>query len=223
MITRDFELAENDEYGFDGLRPLWMPGHQCDPLQGMGTAHDVLEHGRNDRVEWQGLGGSVYVRSVPGYFSMRGAGNPDPVENLAAEFESLFRLWDRSWLPDPGPCQRLRDEEAEHIIVEAVRVGCAQLVDEMQYSSDEDVAAARKWGEPEQRRRMAAWMRLGYRACRRRWRGYRDWMLRDAFAAVEEQADRALRSHAGMHGLRLRLRLDIARCRATFDEVPGQW
>src|ERR1044072_3858805 len=92
MRTREFVIAEHRDLGYTGLAPNWMPGHQADPLQGMGAAHDVLEHGSHDTVEWQGLGGSLWVR--PEWYYSRRIGNPDRAENIASEWENLFFLYD---------------------------------------------------------------------------------------------------------------------------------
>jgi len=126
-MTRRFRFERHEEYGTIGLKPLWMPSEQADPLTGMGAAHDVLEHGPNDRVEWQGLGGSIYVRGEAYY--QRRIGNRDAAENIGSEFFSLFSLWGGEAIPDPGRTCRV-DEYAEDLIQQTVGCGCRTVLSE---------------------------------------------------------------------------------------------
>lgn len=177
-----------------GLAPLWLGDHQSDPLRGMGVAHDILEHGPKDQVEWQGLGGAVYVRGLTGYFESRPF-NPSPIENIAGEFYTLFGLWEGGEIPTPGRAivRPLRGEDAEAMIQDIVTEGCRQTVAECAYSSDEESRLrAEGWTDPANFQRMVEWMRLGYRACRQRWRPVPAWRLRATFEAIESRIDRLL-------------------------------
>lgn len=196
MRTRHFRIQEHPGYGEVGLSPLWMGDHQADPLTGMGAAHDILEHGAKDTVEWQGLGGTVYVRGLTGHFQRR-IGNPSPIENIGAEFDSLFRLWEGEPIPTPGRAMRLlRDEDAEEMIQAVVLEGCRQVNAEAAYADREDIAKAIAWTDTAQRARMVEWMRLGYRACQSRWRTVDAYMLSETFRAIESHVDTFLK-HEG--------------------------
>ncbi len=46
MIVRRFVRQHHEEYGFDGWRPQWIP--HFDPSEGLGVAHDTLEHVLHD-------------------------------------------------------------------------------------------------------------------------------------------------------------------------------
>lgn len=181
-MRRRFKIAEHEEYGYVGLAPTWMAGEQSDPMMGMGVAHDILEHGSKDVCEWQGLGGSVYVRGVSGYFRSR-IGNPDAAENIGSEWINLFNLWNGEAIPDPGRTRRV-DTEAEELIQACVREGC-KLV----HSEVEDNERVVEWTSSEQRRRMVGWMRRGYRACVLRWKSYDCWTLAETFRAIESAVD----------------------------------
>src|SRR5215510_9381522 len=125
MMTRKFKVENHPEYGTLGLAPQWMQGEQDDPLTGMGVAHDVLEHGPNDEVEWQGLGGSVHVRGKS-YYHQR-IGNPNAAENIGSDFVGLFHLWEGQEIPDPGRTYAVREDYAEQLIQDAVREGCKMV------------------------------------------------------------------------------------------------
>ncbi len=190
--TRRFKIAEHEEYGSIGLAPTWMSHDQADPLGGMGVAHDILEHGDNDTVEWQGLGGAVYIRGSQGWFG-RSRGNPDPVENIASDFVNLFHLWQGEDIPDPGRTYPVEDDE---MIVESVQRGARLVREEMLGQDTKTIRLAHTWTRKEQQRRMIGWMRKGYRACARRWREIPPYDLSCLFSAIEEAVDRYLESEA---------------------------
>lgn len=213
-INRRFRIEEHPEYGTVGLTPLWMPGHQHDPLTGMGVAHDLLEHGPDDVCEWQGLGGSVYVRGED-YYHQR-VGNPDAAENIGSEFRNLFYLWEGADIPDPGRTLPLRDEWAEELIQNAVQGGCKGLRDEE--SENRDVT---HWTRSENRQRMIGWMRRGYRAAKRRYRRINRFRLLEAFCSIERVADETLKHYADYLGSEVRLTCDIETAR-TIIAVEGE-
>lgn len=214
-MIRKFTIEKHDEYGYVGLAPSWMPGHQHDPLQGMGVAHDVLEHGPHDKVEWQGLGGSVLVRGVSGYFSRRAYGRNEPAENIASDFVELYRLWEGQSIPDPGRTRTLDDEYAEEIIRSAVRKGC-ELVRSELADHDEEQTTIRDWTNDAQRACMIGWMRHGYRACVHRWRDSVG-MLCDTFVAIETEADRFLKHHKEYEGATVVLTFNPRIASASFE------
>jgi hypothetical protein len=186
-MRRTFKLKRHDDYGTIGLAPTFTADGMQDPLVGMTTAHDILEHGRNDKTEWQGLGGSVYVRGE-GYFNRKGS-RYSAAENLASDFIQCCHDYQGD-VADPGPTRALDDDEAEEIIQEAVNKGCALVRSELRDNDDE---LARKFATDENKRRMIGWMRKGYRAARRRWQGAGQGMLEETFCAIEEAVDRFLK------------------------------
>ncbi len=216
MTRRRFKLTEHPEYGGMGLAPAWMPDHQADPLGGMGCAHDVLEHGPRDRVEWQGLGGAVYVRGDD-YFARRGRYNPSCAENVGSDFVQLFHLWEGADIPEPPGGTKPLDCEAEGIIDRAVMHGCNLVRQE--FSGDDDRAKlAEAWTRTEQRRRMRGWMRLGYRAAARRWRHVQRCELVETFCKIEEAIDRFLQDDAEAYrGADVILRFDVRACEASCE------
>lgn len=218
MTRRLFKLAEHPEYGGVGLAPAWMPDHQADPIGGMGCAHDVLEHGPRDRVEWQGLGGAVYVRGDD-YFIRRGRYNPSCAENVGSDFVNLFHLWQGEDIPEPPRCKPLADSYEDGIIDRAVMHGCNLVRQE--FDGDGDRAKlAERWTRTEQRARMRGWMRLGYRAAARRWRHVRRCELVETFCKIEEAIDRFLQDDAESYvGADVVLRFDVRQCAASCELV----
>lgn len=214
-MQRRFRIAEHREYGYVGLVPLWMPGHQSDPLTGMGVAHDVLEHGTHDKCEWQGLGGSVLVRGVSGYFNRKRSGNSNAAENIASDFIELYHLWEAQRIPDPGRTRKVADDYAEEIIHEAVQEGCKLIRSELR-DQDREMADVRNWTDADQQRRMIGWMRHGYRACAHRWRDSIGWLC-DTFERIESEADTFLKDHDDYKGSIVILSFDPRRAAASFE------
>lgn len=210
MRTRRFRIREHQDYGYIGLAPTWMSDGQSDPLMGMGVAHDILEHGSKDRVEWQGLGGAVFVRCLTGYFEERRIGNTSPVDNVGGEFWTLFQLWGGEPIPIPGRAivRPLRDEDAEEMIQAIVEEGCKQVIQEAAYSlSEGDLAAL--WTKDSQRAAMIEWMRLGYRACKARWRPVPAWRVAETFKTIESAVDTFLRNGEVYEGGECLIRFDV--------------
>lgn len=217
ILRRKFKVERHPEYDNLGLAPTWMSDGQTDPLRGMGVAHDILEHGSKDECEWQGLGGAVHVRGLSGYFPSR-IGNPDPVDNIGAEFYQLFGLWDGQPIPDPGRTYQLRDEDAEEMIQAIVNNGCRATVAEAAYQDDQYERRAKVWTDREQRRRMVGWMRRGYRAAKARWSAHDRWTLSEAFKAIESAVDTLLDTGGEygevFEGMDVEICFDIEACRA---------
>jgi hypothetical protein len=212
-MTRRFRFERHNDYGTIGLKPLWMPPDQADPLTGVGAAHDVLEHGPNDRVEWQGLGGSIYVRSEE-YYNYRSSYNA--AENIGSEFYSLFNLW-RGPIPDPGKTCRVH-EYAEDFIQSAVTCGCRTVTSEAKYSGDpEDVQRAVDWVSYEQQRRFIGWLRKGYRAACKRWHAYPQFKVLQTFIAIENAVDKALQHGEDYEGLDCVLLFSVQHETARID------
>lgn len=226
-MRRKLRIEMHEEYGSLGLKPLWMPGHQSDPLMGTGVAHDVLEHGPADACEWQGLGGAIYVRANNGYFS-RGRGNPDAVENIASDFNELFNLWEGQPIPTPRRRPRVQRHEASVMdtINSIVLRGCALVVSERTYDDDvQAIAEAEQWVTAEQRQRMRDWMLLGYRACAHRWRLVDTYMVYETFIAIEDGVDTFLKHNADYEGLEVALTFDVASACVRIDledEYPNE-
>lgn len=93
MIRFEFVVEEHKEYGMTGLRPKWMP--DGDPLTGMATAHDCLEHvPESCRVgfapgEFMALGAAVWIRAGGGYWANKGSPVP-PESHLASDFPDIL-------------------------------------------------------------------------------------------------------------------------------------
>lgn len=92
LITKRFIIEEHEGHGALGARPVNMP--HADPLSGMASAHDMLEHFEDDdggiECEFMSLGAAYFLRGETGWFGTRGIVNTEPEENIAADFPALF-------------------------------------------------------------------------------------------------------------------------------------
>lgn len=198
-MKRTFEIKRHEEYGNVGLAPRWMSADQRDPLTGMGVAHDILEHGSDDRVEWQGLGGAIFVRGETGYFSRDGRRNTDPVENIASDFTQLFHYWCGKELPSPGKTRPLAESWAEQMVCDVVDRG-AGLVRSEYGRDDYHAKNVRQFCSEANKEAMRGWLRRGYRAAAKRWKNVGSGMLYETFCEIEEAVDVFLKHAEGYEG-----------------------
>lgn len=93
-MKKRFVAKIHEEYGMLGLIEVTAPD-EFEPLTGMGTAHDCLEHFPGDDGsidhEFQALGSILWIRGIGGYWSHL---TRDYSNNIATEMsEMLWRLF----------------------------------------------------------------------------------------------------------------------------------
>lgn len=194
MLIRQFKKAENDEYGTDGWRMVGAPSTYF-PIGGMGVAHDLLEHRRNDngtiRDELLAFGAMLYVRGDGGYWARSGS-RVKPGENLGGEmandlgikYEGIER-----GIPDPKRTLRL-DDYVEEWIDEALNSARREVKEHLNSYKDDEPFTMKQVEEFLSRSR--GWLRKGYRAAQRRYRGIDVCLLSHLFAEIEKKADQLL-------------------------------
>jgi len=213
MLIREFRRAENDEYGENGWLMKGAPSTYM-PIGGMGVAHDLLEHRRNDegsvRDELLAFGAMLYVRGEGGYWN-RNASRLEPGEHLGGEmandlgikYEGIER-----GIPDPGRTLRLEDD-VEEWIEQAIR-GCRSEIKE--HLSGWHTGDAPFSGDQinEFLDRARGWLRRGYRMARRRYKNIDVCVLSHLFAEIEKKADHLLKDDMADY-CPMVVRLDVKR------------
>jgi hypothetical protein len=172
MIKRTFSRAEHPDFGFTGWKPSWMPNG--DPLEAMGCTHDILEH-VVDKIsgaegEMMAFGCALFVRGEGGYWN--GRHHNEPSDNLSSDFNDILpRIFQGAEsMQDPGRTYQLSDGWVEQQINDTVRKGF-QLVKSEQYLDEPLPKIPGGMSQAECKRRMVGWMRKGYRAAVRYYRG----------------------------------------------------
>lgn len=209
-IVKRFVAEIHEEFGTLGLRPLDMP--HADPLDGMGIAHDVLEHFAGDdggpAAEFMALGASLWVRDHGRYFMEIGR-NPDAAENIAADFPDIMgHVWYEGMsldLPVAGR-RRIDDPWAELLIFDAIKAGMRNVAEQDQSF------------KPEEREAIRRYMRIGYRKAKRRFQHYRGDLV-DLFRRIEGAAGEAL--HMASEGDEIEVKVCLSRNRVTVTEYYG--
>lgn len=214
--TTVFEIAEHEEHGFRGARPVDMP--HADPGSGFTLAHDMLEHVDGDDggigAEFAAIGAIAHTRG-DAYGAQTGVGSAhaDPVaEGLAGDLTSdLYRHFAHEGfaLETPPADAPEADEHVEQSWAEAFRKAKRQIADE-QGGADwlrdnpDEAATVAEWLAPESRAKMLGWLRAGYAAAVERYGSIGTWELCHAFVEIEKAADAAIK-HADAEGQRFRV------------------
>lgn len=221
MISFLFDVAEHEEYGYIGLRMAGKP--HFDPIQGMGAAHDMLEHFRDDpgtlSGELEALGASLFVRGEL-YYADKGRWVREPWQNIAGEFPMQVRYCeDRNeyGIRDGGNHKRLDDEWAENQIRKTVREAFRLVRSECDH--DEIPLWLTRW---EQRRYLMGWMRRGFRRARRRYAKAKDGMVTYTFQNIERAVDQYLKG-AEVYGQQVRVSASIRTGQCVLRELEPRW
>ncbi len=201
MIERH---PEYDNIGFKLIGREW-----ADPVEGLGLAHDVLEHARKDtgtiEEEFSALGASLYVRDLDdAYHQLNPMGNNDVVENLKSEFYFQTQYWDEAGYTQLAKHrgQKLKD----HPEVEEILEKIARKVPAFVYN---EIGGHHPLGSREQISRAITWMRQGFRRAKSQYKGIRQYNLTHAFVQIAKKADDLLRMYE--EGSRFDLKIKMNR------------
>lgn len=192
-MRRVFTYAEHEEYGGYGWKPLNMP--MFDPLQGMGVAHDILEHRprSTDSLadEIQAFGAMQHVRGSK-YLRDKGRYIKSQAENSSYEIVDLLIKAHMGYIPgltdikDVPSCPDIFDE----LVI--LDIAIWNQLRETLSEEGEEVKPLDVWTDST-RARLHQWYRRGYLGAKRRYRGIDKYDLLQAFQSIEAKANKLLK------------------------------
>ncbi len=200
MITRVFTCETHSDFGSLGWRPK--NDYDADPLSGMATAHDTLEHFEDDigRIsdELQAFGAMMWGRGEGGWFWQNTMYCPGA--NMASDLPELYSHYHHQGMyfgPAPRRTNRLNDEC--ECWLDKFRSQSIRNAKDMYGVDMSDVRRFIGWCRD--------WMRIGYRRARRRFRNISACQFTYAFEEISRRADKLL-THA-YEGMTLTIKVDI--------------
>ncbi len=223
MLIQRFRREEHEDYGEDGWLLVGAPSTYV-PLWGMGVAHDLLEHRRNDtgtvEEELLAFGAALYVRGEGGYWNRKASGlcpgthvGEEIGRDLGLKYGGI-----ENGIDDPGRTTRL-DGHVEEWIETAVREARKAIREDCEDCEDcKDTSSqdAGRWGHVVELflRRVVGWLRRGYRLAARRYYGISPYRLATMFAEIEQKADKLLRDDMSSY-CEMVIRLDVRKGRVS--------
>jgi hypothetical protein len=195
-----FDCAMHKDYGFKGWKLTNMPAF--DPVTGLGVAHDILEHRRNDDSttgELMALGAMIHVRGED-YFYRKNLVYTSPSYHLYSELGDLMlKIQSGEWTalrPFPRQYSRTDDDWTRAQIAEGISLAEKYIREDR----EEELPSADQW------RAVRNWITYGFNSARQRYRDIARHDLLETFCEIEQQADNALRyAEAGLTQLTVNL------------------
>ncbi len=189
MITRRFICQEHESFGTKGL--VLVGSTDFEPFEGMGCAHDMLEHFPNDKggihEEWMALGASIFVRSEGDYFINR---HHTMESNLTGDITSIVyhsQEHSKGLLPCPFRPRNTFDQ----FDVEKFRAAAYDTIASEFPENDYEIIAT-----PEAVKffveNSILWLMVGYQKAKRRYKGHDSYSLCQVFKLVERSIDAEL-------------------------------
>jgi hypothetical protein len=214
MIAKTFTLETHEEYGEIGLRPSNEPN--ADPLGGMSTAHDMLEHmpGADFGVadELIAFGAILYVRGKTGWWAHQGRYICDPVDNMVAEMPEILRhIEEIGFMPAPST-RPLHDEYCEERIQRLV----LKIPENAKKNGDVDILDLAE----EHTEDIRSYLRIGVQRARRRYRHHDIWNVMETFNKIMETADKEIEHYKEWADTRTEVRISA---NIRHVEVHTQW
>lgn len=201
MALYIFEIAEDNEAGYVGLK---MKGTEfADPTDGVGAAHDIMEHARNQKGcevegELRAIGALIYVRGY-NYFLFKGTWTRSLPEILRYELsniisylqqnaDALSRDWWKRVRPETPQSKPFRDMDLElNILQIATRMVSNTDIQEYIYEYEDAPHHTRYL-----QKNIAGLLREGYRQAARRYNNYDRGLMSEVFLELEKDLDKAL-------------------------------
>ena len=218
MRAYEVVVEMHEEYGSLGLKLA--DRHWADPFPAMALAHDILEHGANDKgsteEELIALGASLYVRDHGSYFAQKGQYRTSPGENISGDLvEQISYMLNRGEslsLRSPGRTTRCEDHIEDKFDI-AIRESVKEARE--RFSDPEDFPDLFKKNELW---KIRGWLRRGYRSAIKRYRGRASagdlcWL----FMQIEKEGERVLKY--GDEGMRFKFFVDVTHGRVRVDEM----
>lgn len=201
-IVRDFIFRTDDDYGIQGLMPIWI----AEANATTSIAHDMLEHrlvekGSAVTAELQAIGAILALRVENGAFY-----SGLPYEQVMANiiFEMLVQMGQGKPLDSAGPSRRLSqdDDWAESVIDRGLSLAFAMIADENNHRGATLYGLA---GES-QSNDVRAWIRRGYRYTVRRYRRLDRYHLANGlFKKIDKASEAFVRSERLVEGDKVRV------------------
>lgn len=202
MIYRRMKTAIWEDTGIYGLAPGWIAN--ADPSNGLGVAHDVLEHFPREMGDAEGelmaTGAFFLIRGETGWLWWnRRRGNSDLVMNMGGAIHDILKCLSQRelFLASPGNTREL-DRCYEDVLWQALNAGFEIAAAENKYEEDpaiDALIAQRHRHYPD----MLGWMRRGMRGAARRYGGWELSRVAQTFDNLTEAADRLIYT-LGMDG-----------------------
>jgi hypothetical protein len=198
MLHRRFVSKIHEEFGTLGWQPIDMP--EADPLQGMATAHDVLEHFPGDtgsaEGELQALGAALWLRGLGGYwYRYSNAYEKNPGKQVAGDLPEVMRhvMYEGHRLSLPSFGRYALDSYAEAWIDDCLKDYTEEARDIFE---GEETALA---FSEDTLLRIRRYLRHGYRRAQRRyarpgWSEHTASEMTTLFHTIEEDADGFLKT-----------------------------
>jgi hypothetical protein len=213
MIVRRFVRHHHEEYGFDGWRPQWIP--HFDPSEGLGVAHDTLEHVLHDQgtveTEFMALGTIAWLRGQGGWFQQHRPHSSDLAYQMSGDFMQQAEYLDgeNRQMKKAPRTRALAEGYMDDALQECVRKGMKLIRDE--HGEDEDAFMVTAI-DPDS---ALSYMRMGYRRAARRYAGTDPCEMSYIFDEIMQGAEKHGK-HAELGDV-LVVRVEVDRCRVTLD------
>ncbi len=204
MKTYRFTVKEHDDFGTMGLAPAWYPNG--DPLEGMGAAHDILEHFPNDSGDTEGelmaLGASIWIRADGNFWN--GHRHYDELRDPQGDFPQIIGFnVDRENGRALRPAPRCNDSELRARAFRVTRAAMRLVWSENRDSENRLGFSRADW------RNVAGWIAQGFRRAERRYRGHSAYDVAALFGEIEKRLNEALKYHEGNEGAEIKVQVNF--------------
>jgi hypothetical protein len=186
VLNRNFTFCEDADRGYWGLKADWMPN--ADPFDGLGCAHDCLEHFATQTEpiegECEALGAHMFLRLENGWAAKNRISRQETWYRMGGLLSSCLTDMADQGLDKPTllltrPLPASSEAELQQALDEAFRLAKGDY-DESDYQA--------RLAEPGLREAVASWVRSGYRRAAKRY------AKKDTFEISDRLFDRVAKS-----------------------------
>jgi len=218
-----FLCKEHEEFGGLGWCPTWMPN--ADPLEGMGVAHDILEHmpktDGSTEDEFKALASAWWIRGETGWFYDNNPGNMNTSEqHIAADFPTILNrviVGERTF-NQPRKTMPL-DSEVEEALWKIIVLGTQTHFEEY-----EEEPATSGFCDSHSRAKILGWMRIGYRQCKNRYNysNVANYEVAQLFTEIMTEANKFLKYAEEGNGLAISVDVTNVKSVVDFIDYPDE-
>lgn len=220
MLTRNFTFAYDEDRGVQGLRADWMPN--ADPFNGLGIAHDALEHFLTQdgpiEGELEALGAHLFLRLENGWASKNRVSIQPSGERLGNLIYSVLTDmvdlgYDAPKLIRTRPLDYYSEQDVQQALDQAFRTALSEFRDYPE--------TLVRLMEPNLRQAMASWLRRGYRRATRRYYGHDTYAISNRlFERIAHRIDVLINNYLVL-GDRVGLSVDLRECE-VYVRINGR-